>query len=154
MSKRVYDDKIEAAPDVVVHKVFKAGAYMKPALVSTHNHGNKKVLIVTIRGTVTTDDWMLNVNGEPETSEAFEETTRWHRGFLSMTLKMQKEIAKIVEKVASQIDRPEQILFTGHSAGGAIAQILYALSMRIDSAMARAIQGNHAGFEDFQAEPY
>ncbi|KAI1125635.1 Alpha/Beta hydrolase protein [Nemania abortiva] len=141
MSKKVYDDNIEDAPDVVVHKVFTAGVNMKPAIVSTHNHGNKKVLIVTVRGTVTTDDWMLNVNGDPETSQAFEENTQWHRGFLAMALKMQKEIAKVVEKVASQNNRPEQILFTGHSAGGAIAQILYALSMRTDSAMAKAIQG-------------
>jgi hypothetical protein len=56
MPMKVYDDKIEATPDVVVHNVFKAGADMKPALISTHGHGDERILIVTIRGTVTTEE--------------------------------------------------------------------------------------------------
>lgn len=50
-------------------------------------------------------------------------------------------MARAITRVASQNDRPEQILFTGHSAGGAISQILFALSMQRDSPLAVAVQG-------------
>jgi alpha-beta hydrolase superfamily lysophospholipase len=97
---------------------------------------------------------MLNANGEPETSEAFEASTLWHRGFLRMTLRMEMEIAKVLEKVASQVDKPEQLLFTGHSAGGAIAQILYALSMQSDSALAKAVQGERIHWVNIRTRRY
>jgi hypothetical protein len=125
---------------------------MKPALISTCNHGDKKILIVTIRGTATAGGYMLNTNGAPETFEVFGETTTWHRGFLSMTLRMRKDTAKVVQKVALQDDMPEHFLFTGHSAGGVIAQIFYSLSMRSENAVAKVIQGEHVDFENFHAK--
>jgi cephalosporin-C deacetylase-like acetyl esterase len=69
-----------------------------------------------------------------------------------MALTMEKQIAKFVWDVASRNDQLEQVVFTGHSAGGAIAQILYALSMRLDSAIAQAIQGMYVRVEDITAD--
>jgi hypothetical protein len=90
---------------------------------------------------VTTDDWLLNVNGDPISSKYLDETTLWHQGFLQVALKMEPHIASFVKQVCSRDESLQQILITGHSAGGAIAQILYALSMRLGSAIAKAIQG-------------
>ncbi len=78
MSRKAYDENVEEVPDIFVHKVFKAGTNTKSAVVLTHDHDSTKTLVITIRGTVTTDDWMLNVNGDPISSKAFNETTLWH----------------------------------------------------------------------------
>jgi hypothetical protein len=152
MSKQVYDDKLKTTPEVVVHHFLRLKTDMKPTTISTVNHGNTKILVVAIRGTVTTDDWLLNVNGDPIVEKALDENFRWHQGFVRMALTMEKQIAKFVWDVASRNDQLEQVVFTGHSAGGAIAQILYALSMRLDSAIAQAIRGMYVRVEDITAD--
>jgi Mg2+ and Co2+ transporter CorA len=125
---------------------------MKPTLIATLTHGKKKTLIVAIRGTVTTDDWLLNFNGNPVTSKHLDETFQWHQGFLRVTLdKMQDHIARCVEGITTRVQGLEQIIFTGHSAGGAVAQILYALSMRASSTIARAIRGKYQHVAVFPA---
>jgi hypothetical protein len=76
MSKQVYDDKLKTTLEVVVHHFLRLKTDMKPTTISTVNHGNTKILVVTIRGTVTTDDWLLNVNGDPIVEKAFNENFR------------------------------------------------------------------------------
>ena len=56
-----------------------------------------------------------------------------------MTLKMQEKIANAIEKATSSEDNPKALLLAGHSAGGAVAQILYALSMVEGSIISRAV---------------
>lgn len=142
MSKQVYaDENTKTDPGIEVYNLLRSNPDMKPTTITALNHEGKKTLVVSIRGTVTTNDWLLNVNGDPVVSQDLGTSIRWHKGFLKITLDdMQPNIARYIGIVAAKTPGLEQIIFTGHSAGGAIAQILYALSMQENSAIARAIQ--------------
>ena len=58
-----------------------------------------------------------------------------------MAIAMQEKIAAVVRRIGLSSSPPEQILFTGHSAGGAIAQLLYMLSMQKNRVLGRAVEG-------------
>lgn len=46
-----------------------------------------------------------------------------------MAIDMQERIAHAIKRAAAADGSINELLFTGHSAGGAVAQILFALSM-------------------------
>ena len=140
MSRQVYDISQDLPPNVVKLKIFDADNDMKLTLISTHVSAKERTLIVTVRGTVNTNDWLTNLNGELDTSKVFQDNSMWHRGFFNIALKMQKKIAKFLEGVSKGSEH-DKILFTGHSAGGAIAQILYAMSMQDSTAISRVVEG-------------
>ncbi|RYP56593.1 hypothetical protein DL769_009904 [Monosporascus sp. CRB-8-3] len=95
-----------------------------------------RVLVVSIRGSVSITDWLVNGNGEPIFSEDLgEATAKYHKGFLAIAEAMQERLAErilaTVAKLKSQMpEAPEDIdlLLTGHSAGGAMAQLFYAVA--------------------------
>jgi hypothetical protein len=68
MSKRVYKDNPTAGPGEVFHKFFPDKPDMKPTLISCHNLGSEKILVVSIRGTTTLNHWLNNFNGKPVAS--------------------------------------------------------------------------------------
>jgi hypothetical protein len=148
MSRQVYDINQDLPPNVVKLKIFDAENDMKLTLISSHVSAKERILIVTVRGTVNTNDWLTNLNGELDTSKVFQDNSMWHRGFSNMwhrgfsniALKMQKKIAKFLEGVPKDSEH-DKILFTGHSAGGAIAEILYAMSMQDSTAISRVLEG-------------
>ncbi|KAK3987529.1 Alpha/Beta hydrolase protein [Cladorrhinum sp. PSN332] len=98
--------------------------------------GPLRVLVVAVRGSVTMSDWLVNGNGEGASSQipglsGGDADPRWHTGFLRVVKTMQDEVAQAIrQQLDSCTDQPElplDVLFTGHSAGGAIAQIFYAM---------------------------
>ncbi|RYP15481.1 hypothetical protein DL765_005688 [Monosporascus sp. GIB2] len=94
------------------------------------------VLVVSIRGSASIMDWMVNGNGEPTVSQDLGETTaKYHKGFLAVAEAIQERLAErilaTVTKLKSQTpEAPEDIdlLLTGHSAGGAMAQLFYVMA--------------------------
>lgn len=72
--------------------------------------------------------------------ELLEGSNTWHNGLLIVALAMEKKVASIVTK-EYQKQKFDSILFTGHSAGGAIAQIFFAMSKTKKSAIANAVFG-------------
>ena len=133
MSTKVYDDNSITVENHQIHAHFMVSGSMKSTLVTTTQFEDSKLLVVTIRGTASFDDWLLNINGDPETSPHFDNPNLCHRGFLQMAVAMQEKIAAVVRRIGLSSSPPEQILFRGHSAGGAIAQLLYMLSMQKNS---------------------
>jgi len=73
--------------------------------------------------------------------ELLEGSTAWHSGFLVVALAMQKKAASLIT-AECQKQKFDSILFTGHSAGGAIAQMFFAMTKTTKSAIANAVSGS------------
>ncbi|OZJ04123.1 hypothetical protein BZG36_02822 [Bifiguratus adelaidae] len=125
-SSEVYKE----APDIQDGVTFKAKGNTKATVIYVEELNGQRVLVVAVRGTVTKEDWMLNANGTPKkSSKLLEGSATWHGGFLMVAEVMQKKTAKAVAEAATEDDQIDSILFTGHSAGGAIAQLFYAMKL-------------------------
>lgn len=57
---------------------------------------------------------------------------------------MANQTVKEIAKIHSDHPKIDRILFTGHSAGGAIAQIFYAMTMSPDSILSKGSLGKRA----------
>ncbi|KAK3997970.1 Alpha/Beta hydrolase [Cladorrhinum sp. PSN332] len=82
-------------------------------------------LVIAIRRTASTVDGIANLNGEPRDASEFLSNTAKisaHSGFL----KAAEALSEIVEqRIRSSHDSNRHVIFTGHSAGGAVATLLY-----------------------------
>ena len=86
-------------------------------------------IVFAIRGTATFMDWAVNLNTAPTSPAGFLDDTGnlCHAGFLSVAKKMIKPVAARLRQLLQE--DPERanysLLITGHSAGGAVAALLY-----------------------------
>jgi hypothetical protein len=86
-------------------------------------------IVFAIRGTATFMDWAVNLNTAPTAPTGFLDDARnfCHAGFLSVARKM---IAPVAARLRQLLEEDPgrcaySLLITGHSAGGAIASLLY-----------------------------
>ncbi|KAI9734534.1 MAG: hypothetical protein M1834_002135 [Cirrosporium novae-zelandiae] len=90
----------------------------------------EKIIVFAIQGTQTIMDWAVNFNTEPASPSGFldDEGNLCHSGFLACARRMAQVVAaRIKELLAEKPSRARSsLLITGHSAGGAIACLLYA----------------------------
>ncbi|KAH8812912.1 Alpha/Beta hydrolase protein [Xylogone sp. PMI_703] len=151
-SNEVYLDFPRISPDLILgpYKDFKKTMI---TIEKVYNRGY--VLVVAIRGSMTASDWLVNVDREPVSSKVIHygrivvvaysnlgnnfykkllgTTARWHQGFLTVAEEMQARIGEaIIETLETLIDQTGSaedidLIFTGHSAGGAIARLFYAM---------------------------
>jgi len=137
-----------------------ANGNIKATTISVIRSQNRRVLVVAVRGSVTNRDWMVNANGAPEVSprvswlrykskqglisqfKLLDGSVAWHRGFLVVAEAMQRRVAEGITEVlrADGSDDVDEIVFTGHSAGGALAQLFYASAMTPESALSAVTQ--------------
>ncbi|KAI9883900.1 MAG: hypothetical protein M1823_004314 [Watsoniomyces obsoletus] len=88
------------------------------------------VVVFAIRGSQTFMDWAVNLNSAPAAPTDFldDPGNLCHSGFLSVARKMVKPVAArlrgLLEEDPSRAG--SSLLITGHSAGGAVASLLYA----------------------------
>ncbi|KAF1962259.1 alpha/beta-hydrolase [Byssothecium circinans] len=98
------------------------------------------VVVVAIRGTASVRDWSVNFNHSSnnhtqagdflgETPE--KSTYKVHSGYLESAIQsvsaLEEAILRLLlDQSLTRFLEPPQLLFTGHSAGGAVASILYA----------------------------
>ncbi|KAF5613119.1 alpha beta-hydrolase [Fusarium subglutinans] len=92
------------------------------------------VLVLAIRGSASKMDHIVNANAQPRTTESFIskgclDDLKAHSGFLNSARALESIVTNLVNKYLESFDetsgkRPH-ILFTGHSAGGAVSQLLY-----------------------------
>ncbi|KAF5672171.1 alpha beta-hydrolase [Fusarium circinatum] len=87
--------------------------------------GSLPVLVLAIRGSASKMDHIVNANAQPRTTESFIA----HSGFLNSARALESIVTNLVNKYLESFHetsgkRPH-ILFTGHSAGGAVSQLLY-----------------------------
>jgi len=122
--------------------VFEPVRDIKATVFDTESIGGQETFVVAFRGSVTLGDWSLNFNGKPTVSKKLlDGTVGWHQGFLRVAEKMEPRIVQVTEYLRARQSHIKSILFTGHSAGGAIAQIFYAASQSPQSSMSKAVSG-------------
>ncbi|TVY82789.1 hypothetical protein LSUE1_G002250 [Lachnellula suecica] len=87
-----------------------------------------RLLIVSIRGSQlkSLSDWAVNKAAKPASPAGFldDEDNECHAGFLQVAKAMVDQVAAQLQQHPASSERPS-LLFTGHSAGGAVAAMLY-----------------------------
>lgn len=86
-------------------------------------------IVFAIRGTASFMDWAVNLNSAPVSPQGFldDPGNLCHQGFLSTARSM---VAPVAKRLADLLEeRPDRsrysLMITGHSAGGAVAALLY-----------------------------
>ncbi|RDW66954.1 hypothetical protein BP5796_09703 [Coleophoma crateriformis] len=97
----------------------------KSFAVSKNTYSGAQYLIVAIRATRTTWDWMVNLNAEPTEYTEFGNRFKCHRGFLLVAQNMKASVEKSIMEHLSTLVGPTNVIFAGHSAGAAVAQLLF-----------------------------
>lgn len=103
---------------------------------------HQSTLVIAIRGTQTFSDWALNFRTAPASPRGFldDEWNMCHAGFLSVARSMAKPVAARLRALLEQDPARcnSSLLITGHSAGGAVAALLFAhmLSRTVRSELA------------------
>ncbi|KAF5581761.1 alpha beta-hydrolase [Fusarium pseudocircinatum] len=90
------------------------------------------VLVLAIRGSASKMDHIVNANAQPKTTEGFIgclEDLKAHSGFLNSARALESIVTNLISKYLESFPgtkkKKPHILFTGHSAGGAVSQLLY-----------------------------
>lgn len=148
-AKAVYDASTEPHVDKYI---FDRLTYISPslngvtkgtALYTVYEDASRGVsnpllpaLIVSIKGTSRAIDWLVNLNSElrgvrehlgpPGLSSALPlpKELKAHSGFINGASALEAGIASYIRSVF-KAGRIEHVIFTGHSAGGAVASLLF-----------------------------
>lgn len=107
----------------------------KAMIIKSVTCADEKTIVFAIRGTsvLSLRDWNVNLNTTPESPAGFldDDGNYCHAGFLRVAKVMIKPIATRLRHLLEE--NPNRLsyslLITGHSAGGAIASLLYAHMM-------------------------
>lgn len=101
---------------------------IKAMIIEDQLIDGSQIVIVSIRGTQvkSLSDWAVNKAANPENPIGFldDEDNACHAGFLQVTKAMVGHVAAQLQEYPASSTRPS-LLFTGHSAGGAVAAMLY-----------------------------
>ncbi|PSN58883.1 alpha/beta-hydrolase [Corynespora cassiicola Philippines] len=99
-------------------------ANIKRFRVSRHTQSCGEVVVVAVAGTQTVGDWKVNFDNRPSTPQGIlaDLENLCHKGFLDAARKLIDPLADML----GACEPSSALLFTGHSAGGAIATLLYA----------------------------
>ncbi|KAM7183570.1 Alpha/Beta hydrolase fold [Naviculisporaceae sp. PSN 640] len=88
-----------------------------------------KTLVVSVRGSTTIADHMVNLNGKPkDAGELFRvkgKNVTAHAGFVSCARAMLPAITDDIIQQLSADNNISNVVFTGHSAGGAVASLVF-----------------------------
>ncbi|PSK51683.1 Protein phosphatase 2C 4 [Elsinoe australis] len=100
---------------------------------------NQSTLVFAIRGSQSFSDWAVNFRPAPSSPASFldDPDNHCHSGFLSVAKSMVRPVAARLRQLLEQDPGRcnSSLLITGHSAGGAVAALLYAhmLSQNVES---------------------
>lgn len=100
----------------------------KAMIVDDQLIDGSRLIIVSIRGTQfkCLADWSVNKAADPVKPSGFfdDDENECHAGFLQVTKAMVGQVAAQLQQFTAS-STPPSLLFTGHSAGGAVAAMLY-----------------------------
>lgn len=126
-AERVYEKPRGAERDAHVEANWRTGT--KAMYIKSVPMDNMGTIVFAIRGTATFMDWAVNLNTAPAAPTGFldDPGNFCHAGFLSVARKM---IAPVASRLRQLLEEDpgrcsHSLLITGHSAGGAIASLLY-----------------------------
>ncbi|KAI1114276.1 alpha/beta-hydrolase [Nemania sp. NC0429] len=126
-AERVYEKPRGAERDAHVDANWKTGT--KAMYIKSVPMDNMGTIVFAIRGTATFMDWAVNLNTAPTAPTGFldDPGNFCHAGFLSVAKKMVAPVASRLRQLLEEDPGrcSHSLLITGHSAGGAIASLLY-----------------------------
>ncbi|ETS79853.1 hypothetical protein PFICI_07382 [Pestalotiopsis fici W106-1] len=127
-SERVYETPRGSERDAYVDADWRTGT--KAMCIKSVPMDHMHTIVFAIRGTATFMDWAVNLNTAPTAPTGFlDDTSNFcHAGFLSAARKMIKPVAARLRQLLEENPNRSSysLLITGHSAGGAVASLLYA----------------------------
>ncbi|OTA99418.1 hypothetical protein M426DRAFT_325132 [Hypoxylon sp. CI-4A] len=127
-SERVYENPRGAERDAHVDADWRTGT--KAMRIKSVPMDHMDTIVFAVRGTATFMDWSVNLNTAPTSPTGFldDPTNFCHAGFLSVARKMIAPVAARLRHLIEEDPRrcSYSLLITGHSAGGAVASLLYA----------------------------
>ena len=95
-------------------------------------------IVFAIRGTASFMDWAVNLRSEPTAPTRFldDQGNACHAGFLSVARSMVRPVARRLRQMLREDPGrvAYSLLITGHSAGGAVAALLYMHMLSVDPA--------------------
>ncbi|KAK4191280.1 Alpha/Beta hydrolase protein [Podospora australis] len=146
-SERVYDKPTGAERGAHVDADWRAGT--KAMVIKSMPMDYMNTIVFAIRGTATFMDWAVNLHAAPASPEGFldDPNNHCHAGFLSVARKMAPGVAKRLRQLLEEDPNRASysLLITGHSAGGAVAALLYS-HMLASSRKAESELNTVAGF--------
>ncbi|KAK3370071.1 Alpha/Beta hydrolase protein [Podospora didyma] len=126
-SDRVYERPKGAERDAHVDADWKTGS--KAMVIKSVPMDYMNTIVFAIRGTATFMDWAVNLNMAPASPVGFldDPGNFCHAGFLSAARKMISPVARRLRQLLEEDPgrASYSLLITGHSAGGAVAALLY-----------------------------
>lgn len=142
-SEKVYEKPEGFERDTHVDADWRTGT--KAMRIKSVPMDHMNTIVFAIRGTATFMDWAVNLNTAPTSPLGFldDPGNFCHAGFLSAARKMVKPVAaRLRQLLEEQPNRASHsLLITGHSAGGAVAALLY--SHMLATSRSAASELNH-----------
>ncbi|KAI9702441.1 MAG: hypothetical protein M1836_000921 [Candelina mexicana] len=130
-SQRVYTRPAGAERETHVNADWRHGT--KAMVIKSVPVDDMNTVVFAIRGSQTFMDWAVNLNSAPASPSDFldDPGNLCHSGFLSVARKMIKPVAARLRSLLEEDPSRSgcSLLITGHSAGGAVASLLYAHMM-------------------------
>jgi hypothetical protein len=133
-----YSERVYTAPNPKTHETedhiradWRSGT--KAMVLKSIPVDDMNTVVFAIRGSQTFMDWAVNYNSAPTSPKGFldDPSNLVHAGFLYVARKMVKPVAKRLKVLLEENPARSNcsLLITGHSAGGAVAALLYAHMM-------------------------
>ena len=127
-SRRAYIKPIGEEREAFVNADWRVGT--KAMMIKSVPIDDMNCVVFAIRGSQTFMDWAVNLNSAPGSPVNFldDPGNLCHQGFLSVARKMIKPVAARLRFLLEEnpLRSTCSLLMTGHSAGGAVASLLYA----------------------------
>ncbi|KAF7563577.1 hypothetical protein G7046_g512 [Stylonectria norvegica] len=126
-SQRVYDNPKGAERDAHVSSDWRTGT--KAMCIKSVPMDDMNTIVFAIRGTATFMDWAVNLNTAPVSPVRFldDPGNLCHAGFMTVAKKMIRPVAARLRQLLQEDPGRSSysLMITGHSAGGAVAALLY-----------------------------
>lgn len=126
-SERVYAKPAGQEKETHVESDWRLGT--KAMVIKSVPMDDMNTIVFAIRGTQTFMDWAVNLKSAPVSPEGFldDPGNFCHAGFLTVAKKMVKPVAARLRFLLEEDPSRSKcsLLITGHSAGGAVAALLY-----------------------------
>lgn len=135
-SERVYTQPAPSTSEAETHIAADWRSGTKAMVLKSLPIDDMNTIVFAIRGSQTFMDWAVNYRSEPISPEGFldDPGNLCHEGFLYVARKMVKPVAERLRVLLQENPARSNasLLITGHSAGGAVAALLYAHMMSIN----------------------
>ncbi|GAD96203.1 dihydroxy-acid dehydratase [Paecilomyces variotii No. 5] len=126
-SRRVYDKPSGAEKHTHIDADWRSGT--KAMVIKSVPIDDLNTIVFAIRGTQSFHDWTVNLRTAPTSPHGFldDQGNLCHSGFLAVARKMVRPVADRLKWLLQEDPSraSSSLLITGHSAGGAVASLLY-----------------------------